>query len=327
VSAIPSQAGGILTRSTICYLAVRSRWGPHLTPVVHVLDGGRVWVTTARGSVKARRWRDDPEVAGLAADGEAWVSFRGLARTYDALDPFSWPGAVLAGPRLVEAAARFTMKNARFFAGYAVDARKVPLAWTPPGRVFASIRPLAGRGGVGDRLDPHVGWGPWPAGSRYHRTFAPPAAGPTGPRVPKAVRAAVGDSGAGVLTLDGDAGLTVVPVTWRRNAREGSYEATVPAEILDLAAAGPDARAALTVDRASRWRAAEMTGMLLQGSASLYSPAITRRGAVALRDRLGDDRELALVRLRPDRAVWWEGWTTGAATAGPRARVASGGAA
>src|SRR6266498_3972190 len=72
------------------------------------------------------------------------VTFRGRVRTYDALDLLSWLSAAVAGPRLVRAATRFSLKNARFFAGYAVNARRVPLAWTPPGRVFVGVEVKAG---------------------------------------------------------------------------------------------------------------------------------------------------------------------------------------
>ena len=75
--------------------------------------------------------------------------------------------------------------------------------------------------------------------------------------------------------------------------------------------------AALTVDRASRWRAAEMAGMLLRGTGHTFAMGATRRGRTGLRARLeaaapgADPAEMALVRLRPDRVVWWEGWTSG----------------
>jgi pyridoxamine 5'-phosphate oxidase-like protein len=300
-------------------VAVRTPRGPHLTPVVYVLDGGRLWVTTARRSVKARGWRRLPEVAGMVVEGDDTVTFRGRVKTFDAFDPTSWPAAVLAGPKLLEAATRFTLKNARFFAGYAVDARKVPLSWTPPGRVFAAVTPTAGRILAG--AEPAGGWGPWPAGSRSRREFEHlPRRRPLDLRVPQDVRRALGVMGTGALALEGDAGLAVLPVAWRRIGTEGAYEAMLPARVLDLAQAGPDAPAGLAVDEASHWRASAMTGLLLQGKASLYRPDSVLRGRAPLLERLGGDERLALVRLRPDRIVWWGGWSSGSVTAGERAR-------
>ena len=51
----------------------------------------------------------------------------------------SWGAAVAGATSIARATAAFSKKNARFFAGYAFDARQVPLAWTPPGRVFVGI--------------------------------------------------------------------------------------------------------------------------------------------------------------------------------------------
>src|SRR5207248_11099102 len=105
----------------------------------------------------------------------------------------------------------------------------------------------------------------------------------------------------------GRAGICVVPVSWRRVARDGSYEAVLPARTLELSGAGPDAAAALTLDRASRWRAADMAGMLLQGRASLFEPASARRGRRDLVERPGGGDGLALVRTRPHRIAGGEG--------------------
>ncbi len=295
-------------QGVFAHLAVETPYGPHLTPVVFVLEGGRLWVSTSRRSVKAGAWRRDTRVSGLvAADGLA-VSFRGRVRTYDALDPFSWPAVAAGGPGLVKAATRFSLKNARFFAGYAVDARRVPFAWSPPGRVFVRIEPVAGH-----VLEPHgpvEGWGDWPAGRlRQLSTGEPlPAARGLDLRVPASVRREVGNRGRGALALVGGGDTTVLPASWTRVAREGGYRALVPTASLALARAGPQAPAALTVDRASTWRAAEMAGMLLQGRGEIF------RGEPAP----GGEEGQAVVRLRPTRAVWWEGWRTGTVAEGSR---------
>ena len=316
---LPAAAQQAFEQGSVCYVAVQTPWGPHLTPVVYAVHAGRIWLTTSRGSVKAKAWRRSPWVAGLVPGPEGAVSFRGDVRTYDALDPTSWPGAVLAGPRLLEAATRFTLKNARFFAGYAADARRVPLAWAPPGRVFGALRPLSGRILKGAQA---VGeWGPWPSGSRYRRTLEPLRhRTPLDLRVPGDVREAVRASGEGALALEGPDGSVVLPVSWGRVEAEGIYEAVLGGSALELAGTGPEARAALTIDHTSRWRASEMTGMLLQGDATLHHPGATTRGRRALLERLDGNDELALVRLRPDRIVWWRGWSSGAVATQARGR-------
>lgn len=76
-----------------------------------------------------------------------------------------------------------------------------------------------------------------------------------------------------------------------------------------------------------------MTGMLLQGPAEAFSLPATSRGTRALRARLetvlaasappagpGNEQapsrleHLALIRLRPRRVVWWQGWSSGTVT-------------
>src|SRR5207247_317373 len=143
----------------------------------------------------ARAWQTSPEVAGLVLDGFTAVTFRGRARTYDAFDPLTWTGAVLAGPRLVEAGTRFTLKNARFFAGYAVDVRRVPIAWTPLGRVFAAVAPDRGRVLGFEASHAYVRWGEdeGAPGTRYRRSFEPlPRRRPLDLGVPKHIRSAMG---------------------------------------------------------------------------------------------------------------------------------------
>ena len=315
---LPKAAAGILDEGVLCYVAVSTDHGPHLTPMVYAVHAGRLWVTTSRSSVKARAWRASPGVAGMVRHGDRAVIFRGKVSTYDALDPLSWPGAVATAPRLAAAGTKFSLKNARFFAGYAVDARRIPLSWTPPGRVFASIRLTAGRVLEVKRGTVGPGWGEWPTGVSYRREFRTRPAS-TGRWAPATVRAKVGTGGVGAMALEGsERALTVLPATWRRVDPEGVFDAVVSASYLDLSNADRDAAAALTADRASTWRASDMTGLLVQGRAELYSPSATTRGRRALAERIdgeGRDGIMALVRLRPDRAVWWRGWTSGTVTA------------
>lgn len=314
---LPSDARRILENGTLCQLAVAAPSGPHMTPVVYVLDGDVLWITTARSSVKARAWRRDASVAGLVRAGGLAVGFRGRARTYDALDPLSWPAAAASGPRLARAATRFTLKNARFFAGYAADAHRVPLAWTPPGRVFVRVSLDAGfaaNPALGDEAITS-GWGSWPGGSSEMAAsfvaLAPSRSLDLG--VPSDVRRRVGAGGEGALALASAGGLLALPVTWRRVAREGAYEARVPIGFADLAGVRRAAQAALVVEHLAGWRAAEMTGMMLRGRAELFARGRTRRGAAALAERAGSGE--ALVRVRPEAVVWWRGWSSGTVTA------------
>jgi hypothetical protein len=322
---LPSVARLVLEDAQYCYLAIRTMRGPHLTPVVFAISSGRLWMTTSRSSVKARAIAVDPGVAGLVRRGDVAVTFRGRVRTYDALDPLTWPAAAFRARDLTRAAARFTVKNLRFFAGYAVDAHRVPWSWTPPGRVFARIELTAGR--VLDRGEVIDGWGEWGTGLASHPAFrALPSSRPIDLRAPRSVREAVGlpvAKGAGVVAFEAPQ-LTVLPARWRRVAAEGAYDVVLPrrdAELAEVEVA--DVPAALTVDHASEWRASGMSGLQLQGAGSVFDPARTRIGRRLLGARLeaavgrlhGGVGEGVLVRLRPSRVVWWQGWSSGAAGA------------
>jgi hypothetical protein len=104
----------------------------------------------------------------------------------------------------------------------------------------------------------------------------------------------LGDEGDGVVGLAGSSGPAVLPGRWRR-AEGGGYLIALPRDVLALAGADDGSRAALVVDRASRWRASRMSGFMLQGTVRV----------------LPEDAGHAVLRLRPDRLVWWKGWASG----------------
>jgi hypothetical protein len=313
-------AGGVL-----CHLAVATSSGPHVTPVVYAVHASRLWVTTARRSVKARAWRRDPRVSGLVREGSLALSFLGRVVSYDLLDPATWLPSALAVPTITLAAARFTARNARFFAGYAVDARRVPLAWTPPGRVFAGIDLEAAA--VLDIASGRVvhSWG-WPIGTRRElpsRSAFPRSAPRAGPlaAVPRDVRERIGEANEATVSAMAPGGWPVVlPARWA--ADDGLSVAVLPRSFLDLAAPeGATIGAAVTVDRASAWRARAMTGVLLRGEAGVIAPRRLRSGiraAAAWIGRAGaamDLDEAVLLALRARSAVWWRGWASGTVAA------------
>ena len=95
---VPAPVRRILEEGAFCHVASLTPYGPHVTPMVFASAAGRVWVTTSRGSVKARAWRRDPRVAGLVRSGDRAAAFTGTVTTYDLLDTDTW-GRSLAGSR------------------------------------------------------------------------------------------------------------------------------------------------------------------------------------------------------------------------------------
>lgn len=311
--ALSETAVGILARGSYCYVGTSAPSGPHVTPMVYVYSRGRLWVTTSRGSVKARVLARDPRVSGLVAWSGAGLSFVGRARAYDALDADTWGRAVRETPSLVTAAVAFTRKNARFFAGYAVDANHVPLSWTPPGRVFVEVR--IERAAVVDDDGIRERWGGWNRSLvaldrfRASRIGADPFS-----NLPEDVRGPLDDSGSGALAVHGSEDVVVLPARWAVDG--AALYAALPEPALSLAACQtPRVPVALAVDRASRWRARQMVGAMVQGTGDVF--ALERlssggRSADARADLAGaDPRGAALVRIRPARLVWWHGWASG----------------
>lgn len=312
MSFLSTAVQNVLEQGSFCAVATTGPAGPHCTPLVFAYSGGRLWFTTSRRSVKTRAWKADPSAAGLVRHGDLAVAFTGTAKLYDALDRNTWGDAVAGATSIARATAAFSRKNARFFAGYAIDAKQVPFAWAPPGRVFVGIE-LA-RTALVDADGVQEGKSRWAGTSRSHGTFRRSAKGDDPLAVvPREVRQLLGGDGEGALSLNGDRGPVVIPARWR--ADEHALYAALPTETLALAVAGPDAPAALTADEASSWRARDMVGAMLQGTASIYLLDELGSGAKTARElATGIDPDAgALVRLAPTRAVWWRGWSSGSA--------------
>jgi len=327
VKQLPPQVGAVLDHGSIAYLAVGTRAGPHVTPVVYTTFASRMWVTTARRTVKGGIWRIRPRVAGLVRAGDHSVSFVGSVRIHDLLDPATWPLSLLELPTLAAAAASFTRRNARFFAGYAVDARQVPLSWTPPGRVFAGIT-VTSSALLEDWGERPAVWGVMGEQVHSHGSFRPGRSSlPPLSLVPDDVSSRIERGGQAVLAVDGADGPVVLPVLFVEE--RGVLYAAVEASSLELAEAGPDAPVGLTIDHASRWRAADMTGVLVRGTGSIHVLSRLRSGRNAA-ERLVEQAGalpdgMALVRIRPRRLVWWKGWSSDTVALDSAGRVSGSG--
>jgi nitroimidazol reductase NimA-like FMN-containing flavoprotein (pyridoxamine 5'-phosphate oxidase superfamily) len=311
---VPAPVRAILERGAFCHVGARTPAGPHVTPMVFAAAGGAVWVTTSRGSVKARAWRADPRVAGSVRDGDRAVAFAGAVTTYDLLEPESWGRSLSHGPPLALAGARFTSKNARFFAGYAVDAHQVPFAWMPPGRVFAEIH--IERSAVLEAGRVASAWGEWGDALEGVERFRAARAGD--PVLSSVPGQPLGSEGVGALGLETAGGPVVLPVGWA--AEGGGLYAVLPGETLALAEAKGTPRVALAIDRPSTWRAREMVGAMVRGEGEI---AVASRLATGARSaariaRLAglEDAGAAIVRVRPASVVWWHGWTSGTVSLG-----------
>lgn len=314
---VPAPVRELLTEASFCHVATSTHHGPHVTPMVFTETGDRIWVTTSRGSVKAGAWARDPRVGGLVRVGERAAIFTGIAATYDLLEPDSWGRSLRESPVIALAATRYMRKNARFFAGYAVDAHHVPLAWTPPGRVFAELRIERSAMIEGGRIT--TVWGDWGDSTDGVRRFRVPRAG-TGPfdAFDSGLQGELGTAGSGALAISTDGGPVVLPAAW---VVEGpAVHAVLQAEVLEVAGSGPVVPAALCVDRPSWWRAGEMVGAMIRGRARIAIPEALESGLRSLQ-RLArqagvDPAAAAVIGIDAERVVWWRGWDSGTVTLG-----------
>jgi hypothetical protein len=315
MSFVSTAVQGILEDGQFCAVAASTPNGPHCTPLVFAYSGARLWLTTSRRSVKARAWRVDGTTAGLIRHEELAVTFTGSVKTYDALDKRTWGAAVAGATSIARATAGFSRKNARFFAGYAFDARQVPFAWTPPGRVFVGVD--LERVALVDDDGVQEGRGRWGGEVVSSPTFRRSTTGGDPlEALPRDVAVAIGREGVGSLSISGERGLAVLPVRWR--AEPTALYAALPAETLALASADRDAQVALTVDTPSAWRARDMVGALLQGVGEFFVDGDVGSGSKTMRAIIDGISPAAgaLVRITPRRAVWWKGWTSGSTIPG-----------
>lgn len=314
---VPGPIRRILEEGVFCHVASLTPKGPHVTPMVFASAAERVWVTTSRGSVKARAWRRDPVVAGLVRSGDRAAVFTGTVTTYDLLDTGTWGRSVAQGPVLALAGLRFTQKNSRFFAGYAMDAHRVPLAWTPPGRIFAEIR--LERTAILESGRVASAWGAWGDTLEGVDRFRAARAGASPmASVPEVIRGGLGESGEGALALGTGEGPVVLPVRWAIDG--GGVYAAAPSETLALAAPSRAPAVALQVDLPSSWRARAMMGAMIRGHGQVgVVSAVASGGGSATRiARLAgvEPSDAALVGIRPATVVWWRGWTSGTVSPG-----------
>lgn len=316
MTGLSEAAREVLDEGRYCYLSATTDHGPHVTPVVFVFERGSIWATTARGTAKARAWKRDSAAAGLVHHRGKAVAFRGTVTRFDPFDTSTWSEALRRAPDLIRSSARYSLKNARYFAGYARDIRSLPLSWAPPARLFVSVEIQAAvvldveSGIVEDRLGR---WGNRTTGRTTFRALR-------GSELPsdqnfRKIRKGLGSSGRGALAVEGSVGTVVLPVAWVRAVSEGAYYAVLPRAFLALAGASLRSSAALVTDRASPWRAARMRGVLAQGEPEVFLPGALPSGRAALLTKASRAGRLptdpAVVRLRPHRAMWWEGWASG----------------
>lgn len=138
------EASAILGQASIGMLALRAgraaRGAPLVNPAVFSFAQGSLWMTTSRYAAKTIIARRDPRAAFLV-DGESTaLHLRGSLEVFDPLSLSGQVRAMLDGPGYFLGMAAYALKNAPYFAGYALDLARLPRAWLPYNRVILRLR-------------------------------------------------------------------------------------------------------------------------------------------------------------------------------------------
>ena len=156
-----SDYADVIGASELCYLAVATKTGPHVTPTVFTYSSGRVWILTPRSSLKARRLSRRSQAGVLFRSGDRSVMVAGRATV---LDPARlWlPEDLLERARALPALGRYVVDQRETLGGFLSGSMSSLNDLNPVERVLVSVAPeaalLVERGEVltrrGGRPDP-----------------------------------------------------------------------------------------------------------------------------------------------------------------------------
>ena len=134
------EASSVLGKTSIGMLALRSGRLPLVNPAVFSFAGGSLWMTTSRYAAKTIIAKRDPRAAFLVDGGSKAVLLRGALEVFDPLSLSNDIRAILDGPGYFLGMAGYALRNAPFFAGYALDIMRLPREWMPYNRVVLRLR-------------------------------------------------------------------------------------------------------------------------------------------------------------------------------------------
>jgi hypothetical protein len=274
----------LLSGSRLGLLAITAGELPLVNPAAFHFGRGALWMTTSRHAAKVRLLRRDSRAAFLVTGPNRAAVLTGRLEEFDPLDLRSDVRAVFEGPGFAINLAGYAFKNARYVGGYLFDLLRTPMDWWPQNRVLLRLRV-----------------------ERVLRPLAPPAPDhPQGARLPflpASVSRQVERTGAGYLCWIGSSGPVLTPALWAVDG-DDLVAWTPGPEAPPLAGS---ASGALLVERHHPFRATRMVGACLRGRLS-WDPA----ALAALAQRFGPGaafRDGTCVRLRPERATSWQGFT------------------
>ena len=114
---------------------------PLVNPAAFSYVSGALWMTTSRFAAKTVLAKRDPRATFLVDGGARALVLSGTMEVFDPISLTSQVRALLGGPAFYLGMAGYTLKNAPFVAGYALDLVRIPREWLPYNRVVLCLRP------------------------------------------------------------------------------------------------------------------------------------------------------------------------------------------
>jgi hypothetical protein len=271
------EASAILGKTSMGMLALRPGRLPLVNPAVFSFARGSLWMTTSRYAAKTIVARRDPRAAFLVDGGDRAVLLRGALEVFDPLSLSSDVRAVLDGPSYFLGLAGYALRNAPFFAGYALDLARLPREWMPYNRVALRLR-------ISDA--DMVEGAPFPAAQAARV-----------PAVPAEVSRRLAGVGRGYACwIEG--GMPVLrPAFWE--VERGRVSVAPTGGRPRVGAAG-----ALVVESHHRFRPSQMVGACVRGTFA----AATDGAEVAERYGIGLSEVPPVIDLKPERVTSWRGF-------------------
>ena len=289
------EAAAILGKTSLGMLALRSGRLPLVNPAVFSYAGGSVWMTTSRYAAKTVIAKRDPRAAFLVDGGSKAVLLRGALEVFDPLSLSNDIRAVLEGPGYFLGMAGYALRNAPFFAGYALDIMRLPREWMPYNRVVLRLR-------LSDADT--VEGAPFPA-AQAARVPAVPA---------EVSRRLAGVSRGYACWIEG--GLPVIrPAFWEVDRGRVTLAPT-------SGRPRTGSFGALVVESHHRFRPSLMVGACVRGTFAASSD----KDAIAERYGIQVEEIPAVIDLKPERVTSWRGFaiTTAVPRSARQLRVAEG---
>lgn len=256
-----SGATDVLEAADAITVGVLTKRGPHTTPELFAVAGGRLWCLTAATTLKAKLLAEGGPVAFAATAGARAAVGIGRAIVVDPAHPvrnLRSFGVSLAAPGAV---GHFVVRNAAELTGAAFDLLAGRLGGPiPPRRVVLSIEPYAVAAVDGVSIVEERGWtGTADAVDETH----PPGNGDTDllDEVPDGIRELAADGPAAVGWTTASGGPLVLPARWDATR----CRAEVPAALFELVGAASRSRASVTRDHWTGFGPTGKQGLMLCG--------------------------------------------------------------